>query len=260
MADLRRVDGLLRAINPVPDEREALRVVPRTDPLWQTIRTRLEEPGAGHVDDVAAVGAERSTRRPDTPQLHRVAVAAGIILMAIVMALGVRFVVGTPDPVGEPEPAPETTESTGGAQAPAEPGDDVELLVTFSGGDGTDGCRYDGPTRFLEGEYRARLINEAGEVVAVNLDRLATGYDYGDFLDRMGARDGDPPLTVPPRDQDPAAHEWLDGSFRTILNLGADAGDIRLAAGHHVLYCWNEGEDGDLDLWPAGAIEVTAQP
>lgn len=261
MADLNRVDELLRAINPVPDERDALRVVRPTDPLWQTIRSRLATAAApGDADDLARI-AVSDRPRADRDRLQRLAVAAGIVLLVVTAVVGVRLVgADTVEPVGDPETGQEGTEGAGDAVVPVRPGDDVELLVTFSGGDGAEACRYEGPTVFIEGRYASRLVNTAGETVAVNLDTLTPGHSYQDFLERMGSESGEPPFVVPPEDQDPSVHAWLDGSFRTVRNLGSDAGDIVLLPGSHVLYCWNDGGDGDLHLWPAGMIEVMPQP
>lgn len=251
MADLRRVDDLLRAINPVPDERTAVRVVRRTDPLWQTIRARLDTVPevTGDDDDLGDVTTVHRLQGWSRIQLQRSAVAAGIVLLALAVALGARFVgQDRVDPVGEP--APGQTE----AEAPAQPSDGLGLAVTFTG----DECVYEGPAAFVEGRFPSRLINDGGITVTVNLDELAEGYTYEDFLAAFDSTD-ELPLTLPPARQNPESHDWLEGSFRTIHNLGSDAGDIALSPGTHVLYCWAH-DDGVLQAWPAGTIEVVAGP
>lgn len=112
MTDEKQVIQLLRAANPVPHHREAIRVVRETDPLWQTIQTRL-------TDDSWA-----SPERPDpyeglrdrdgdndmsnaTPMKSRrtwigatAGVAAAALLLVLVMVVRPGGAPDTPDYVG----------------------------------------------------------------------------------------------------------------------------------------------------------------
>lgn len=194
-----------------------------------------------------------STHTDRSGSRRRFAVAVG--LGAVVLAAACGGGAGGDDEQGGTGDTPAAPAET--AQ-PAEEGDDVALSFTFTGEDGADGCRYDGPSAFVEGVYATELDDTASDPVTVNLDPLASGVTYEDFLEMTGAEEG-VPVRVPTDEQNPESQEWLGGDFRTILQSDEEAENVRLLPGRFVAYCWTTDDEGSR-VWPAGQVTVEADP
>lgn len=117
MTDEHGIAELLRAANPVPHHRDAIRVVRETDPLWHSIQTRLTGPSAD--GDVAATSATRSmasggrtmvttvqerTERAagDRRRWMSVAAAVLVVVLAVFAVVNYRGEDAVPDVVGDP--------------------------------------------------------------------------------------------------------------------------------------------------------------
>ena len=88
-----RVLEILRAANPVPHHRDAIRVVRETDPLWQTVSSRLADRSGAWMQEEAAPQRrpeEESTMSTHTPSRRRrtwVGLAAAAAALAGVVAV-----------------------------------------------------------------------------------------------------------------------------------------------------------------------------
>lgn len=203
-----------------------------------------------------------STQTEHTSSNRKIATTVGIVLFAVAIALG-AWSLGTGDsePAGVNEGVGIVEDDPVEAAQPVSPADDVLLSFTFTGEGGPDGCRYEGPTAFVEGKYPTEFVNAASaRGVAVNLDPLKTGATYDGFLGQIGAADSEPPVPIAPEDMTPERQEWLGGAFRTIHSASMDDQvAVVLLPGKFVIYCWTPDEaTGGARVWPAGTITVRA--
>lgn len=269
MPDVDRIDQLLRAANPVPDEGEVMQVVTSTDPLWQTIRSRLAEDAPMHPDDLRThphVREDRTMTRTDTPPARdesmrdrsRALVAAGVALALIVgSALAVQRTRSAPVQPVEVVP----TEDAARAVGP----DEASFAFTFTGEPGDAGCTYDGPRLAEAGLYESSLTNSAAGAgdAMVTLVELEPGYDYDDFIERLTVHGEGYPARMKAEDHDPRNHAWMADAEWWEVHRAAPGKTHRLRTrltlqpGRYVMFCWREAEvRGESDVWPVGPLTV----
>jgi hypothetical protein len=190
----------------------------------------------------------------------------------------------TAEPLGEPSPEPPSTPAgdaeaaaevdaegdPAGDAAPATPdpaegetgADAAELAFTFTGETGPDGCRYEGPATLSTGSYPSTLTNTSTEHFAiVNVQRLAEGFAFDDFLDYLAELGDDYPVVTPPEHDNPRLHDWLDGDWRSVHEAAPGETHalegLTLPPGRLVAFCWTDDERGAAGgVWPAAALEV----
>jgi hypothetical protein len=159
--------------------------------------------------------------------------------------------------------APEPIETTP-AEEPAEEPGATELVVTHTGEVDEGGCTYDGPSELTPGSYHATLLNESTEVTAhVTLSRLAEGYTYEDFLAYIRGLGDTDPVVPPLADHDDAAHDWMEGDWRGILQAPPDEEHVvdamPVAPGSYAMFCYSQIEPGErlTHVWPLTGLTIT---
>jgi hypothetical protein len=115
-------------------------------------------------------------------------------------------------------------------------------------------------TRTTVGRSGRPITNQHDEDTAlVTLARIADGHSYDDFLETIG---DERPARPSPEDADPATHDWLDGTWRELLET--EPGEeqtqdgLTLTPGSYALFCWGEapGPDERSKVWPSTPLEV----
>jgi hypothetical protein len=145
------------------------------------------------------------------------------------------------------EPAAQPTDAADDpAEQPADQADEPapDLRFAFSGEDGPDGCRYDGPASVARGQNLFTLTNTSDQHVVLVLFRFAEGYGYDDMIEDLG---GDFPHE--PEDANPALFPWLDGGWRPLTESpwGEETGlNATVPPGTYALACWVPGEGGKV--------------
>jgi len=167
------------------------------------------------------------------------------------------------DPADEAptDQAAEVTEGVEEEVAPEEEPEPEGAQFHFAyTGEGEEGCTLDGPNEVVRGRHTFSIVNEHGEDQAiVNVQRLAEGYGYDDFLEVIGE---ERPARPPDEQRNPDYHDWMEGDWRVAVATehgGEGTQDVTLAAGSYVIFCWGETPDPTepSKLWPSGALEVT---
>lgn len=212
---------------------------------------------ARHVADVAGDGSsdvDDTNKGTDmTTRSVRVTLTMGLLLGLLLLGCQTREDDGAIEDAAHGEEAEETQEAE-----PDEP-EAAEFRFVYTG-EGEDGCSFEGQDNVGRGQHVFELVNEHDEDHAyVNVQRLAEGYTYDDFLASIG---DDRPVRPPDEDRSPARHDWLDGDWRTIAGSGPgseDAKDVTLVPGDYLIFCWGETPDPTelSKLWPISALEVT---
>lgn len=193
-----------------------------------------------------------------------VAIAATVAVVAVAGGVGLVL-------AGDDDVAPVPAEASGQDNAPDAvaapepvPSSEAKLTWVFTGESGPDGCSYDGPSVITAGTVVTSAVNDSNAEVSINIDQLAAGKTYEDFLAHLGASDGNHPVVASPEDHDPATHEWLKGEWRTVHRVPAGttyepANGVPLFEGDFVMFCWIPGDEpGTSKVWPAGKLTVTA--
>lgn len=234
------------------------------------IREFLHE--AAGPRESAPFEVETLVRRSRRRRVARAA-AGAVVVVAVAAAVSVVDLplTGPIEPVIGPAPEPTVATSDQLTPDPVEPGEAV-LRFTFTGAEGRDGCRYDGPSRLIAGQHRIEFVDttEAGRG-AIGIEPLAEGYGLEDFVASLqdAAGRADPGAAPPYRLDRRTEYDWrpepstsygLEG-LRIVQGPDIDLDEISLSAGTHAMYCALQLEDPQVyDLWPVGELAVVEGP